>query len=138
MTAGHFMAKAPRPCKVPGCPEHASNVGAYCPDHTRDKERRKRRGTSAAYNTAAWRRIRAAFIAKHGDQCWACSKPATQRDPATVHHIDGNPRNNREANLAVLHRTCHGRLEREVDADRIGPVRRALQRTIDARDRRNA
>lgn len=136
MTRSPYMQQAPRPCKVPACTEYATTTTAYCTEHTRSKEQRKQATTSAAYRRPEYQRARRAILAKHGTQCWACSHPATSSDPATVHHIDGNPYNNRLQNLAILHRTCHARLEREIDANRRGPITRALQRTLDARTHR--
>lgn len=40
-------------------------------------------------------------------QCKSCGLPLTTEDVMEIHHRDGNHRNNRYANLALLHAHCH-------------------------------
>lgn len=42
----------------------------------------------------------------HG-KCAICGKQGTYLDPLLIHHINGNPRDNREVNLILLCKSCH-------------------------------
>ncbi|KWR80342.1 HNH endonuclease [Cupriavidus metallidurans] len=57
--------KAPRPCRRPGCPKHATGASAYCAEHSELKriEFESRRGSSAARGYGGkWQRERAAYL----------------------------------------------------------------------------
>ncbi len=51
-----------------------------------------------------WQKIRAVMLAKH-PLCLVCDGWSEE-----VHHLDGNPRNNEEANLCPLCKPCHSRI----------------------------
>lgn len=55
--------------------------------------------------------IRQYIIAKFGNKCTGCGwceiNPTTGKVPVTLHHLDGNPRNNVEENLTVMCPNCH-------------------------------
>ncbi len=59
--------------------------------------------------------IRRYLIEKYGEQCVRCGwnerHPVTGQVPITVHHVDGNYRNNREENLQLLCPNCHSLTE---------------------------
>ena len=65
-----------------------------------------------------WEEISRAIIRLAGDRCELC--PAKNGElhwktksfvVLTVHHIDGNPKNNRRRNLVALCQRCHLRLD---------------------------
>lgn len=45
------------------------------------------------------------LLVANSHTCCICREP---RQPVEIHHINGNPRDNRSMNLAVLCRNCHG------------------------------
>jgi len=54
------------------------------------------------------------LVAKFDIRCCFCNKkftssdfPNRRVDRVTIHHIDGNHKNNDPSNLALAHRTCH-------------------------------
>ena len=56
------------------------------------------------------------FIRKYNISCYFCGQrftkddlPRKKVDEITIHHIDGNSRNNKKENLAPAHRKCHKR-----------------------------
>lgn len=107
--------KAPRPCKVPRCPNLVHGDRIYCEDHEHLERARKaradaRRGTAAQRGYGAgWQKRRAQFLARH-PVCEECGRPAT-----VAHHIvrkrDGG--SDRDHNLRALCASCHSRLHAE-------------------------
>jgi len=55
--------------------------------------------------------LRRYLFRKFNSKCqrcgWAETNPSTQKIPLTVHHIDGDPSNNKEENLELLCPNCH-------------------------------
>ena len=105
--------KPKRPCSYPQCP--ALTEGLYCEKHEklitahynkygRDPETQKRYG-------ATWRRIRAAYVAKHPlcEKCWAKGMITPVQE---VHHIvplsQGGTHG--DDNLMALCKACHSRI----------------------------
>ena len=96
-----------RPCAEPGCPELTHTT--RCPAHTEPPAQRKQRGlTGQRGSTRQWRKTRARRIAIDNGRCTRC--PNTDR--LHVHHMDGNPANDRTANLITLCEDCHLEAER--------------------------
>lgn len=116
------IRSAPQPCRFPGCPEQAPPGRAYCQPHDVEREQTKRHTTSAAYHRPEYRRARRGMLHRYGPECWVCSSASRP----SIHHLDGNPYNNRYANLAIVCSPCHGRIEREVDLHGDGPTLRRL------------
>ena len=73
-----------------------SNWFAHLRGHS--DRRRPRQGT-----TAEWRAARKLALARDGHRCTTC----WATEPLEVHHIDGDWRNNRLANLVTLCEGCH-------------------------------
>lgn len=78
-----------------------------------DEEKSGRTSTTAEQKRKGypddWNEIATRLKEKHGWKCERCGAP---HDPAagyclTVHHLDGNPSNCEEWNLAVLDQRCH-------------------------------
>jgi len=74
-----------------------------------------------------WEEISAAVVRRAGNRCELC--PAENGKlhwktkafvVLTVHHIDGNPENNRRLNLIALCQRCHLRLEAGMRSSRRG------------------
>jgi hypothetical protein len=55
--------------------------------------------------------VRSYILAKYKSRCTKCGwtgiNPATGKTTVTIHHVDGNPRNNDEYNLTCLCPNCH-------------------------------
>lgn len=103
--------KPKKPCSYPGCPELVESGQSYCEKHRklRQKQYDKKRGTSAQRGyDARWRRIRRMVIAEE-PLCRECKKNGIVKPATDVHHIDGNPMNNRRENLEPLCHECHSR-----------------------------
>ena len=102
--------KPKRPCAHPGCA--ALVDGRYCPAHARQDARdysryRRDPDTNRRYG-AAWRRIRAVYIAAH-PLCEQCETAGRLIPAQEVHHIlplsQGG--DHREENLMSLCSSCH-------------------------------
>lgn len=108
------MPKRPkRPCSYPGCP--ALVDGRYCDAHQRvvDAHYNKHQrdpDTSRRYG-AAWRSIRARYVAEH-PLCEVCQQKGRITPMQEVHHIvalrDGGTHH--PDNLMALCKQCHSRI----------------------------
>ena len=100
--------KPPRPCRYPGCPELTFDRSGYCIQHKRtvakSYERTRETAVKRGY-TRRWRKVREMKLNRDPFCECGCGKPAT-----VVHHINGDPRDNRMANLMSLAHECHSRL----------------------------
>ncbi|MGD7258426.1 HNH endonuclease, partial [Ralstonia pseudosolanacearum] len=68
--------KAPRPCRVPGCPKYAAPGGAYCEEHAvqRHETEVARRGTAASRGYGSkWQRERLEYL-KRNPICVECKR----------------------------------------------------------------
>jgi 5-methylcytosine-specific restriction endonuclease McrA len=69
------------------------------------------KGTGARGSTRAWRRARAAVIERQGKTCKDCRRHEADLKRVglglTVHHEDGDARNNALSNLVALCEDCH-------------------------------
>lgn len=105
--------KPKRPCSYPGCPaltderyceKHQKLVDSHYNKYQRDPDTAKRYG-------AAWKRIRAAYVAKHPfcEQCWKDGKITPVQE---VHHIVPLSRGGTHDpdNLLSLCKICHSRI----------------------------
>lgn len=67
--------------------------------------------SGAIEGEALSRHLRRYLLEQHGERCMQCGwnqrHLITRQVPLTVHHIDGNSRNNREENLLLLCPNCH-------------------------------
>lgn len=66
-------------------------------------------GNSGKYGVS--KRVRRYLFSLHGNKCqecgWGTAHPETDNIPLQTHHIDGDCRNNRFENLALLCPNCH-------------------------------
>ena len=67
---------------------------------------RPARQGASLYDSARWQKLRAIVRARDG-ACVRCGTTAN----LSVHHIDGDWRNNTMSNLVTLCRRCHGRAD---------------------------
>ncbi len=67
---------------------------------------RPARAGATLYDSARWQKLRAQVRARDG----ACTRCGTTTN-LSVHHADGDWRNNDPANLVTLCRRCHGRID---------------------------
>ena len=102
--------KPKRPCSHPGCP--ALVDGRFCQAHARQDARdyaryRRDPDTNKRYG-AAWRRIRAAYIAAH-PLCEECQRAGRLTPAREVHHILPLSQGGTHAieNLMALCTACH-------------------------------
>jgi 5-methylcytosine-specific restriction protein A len=110
--------KPKKPCAHPGCPSLTSN--RYCETHAKlevklyDKYRRNP-VSKKYYGGAAWRKIRAAFLAAN-PLCEVCQGEGRLTPATLAHHksklTDGG--NNDWNNLQALCTECHSRLHAKV------------------------
>ena len=95
-------------CPVSGC-DGLSKKSGRCEKHSKQQrqETASNRGTATArgYDNR-WRKIRKAYIASN-PLCIKCLESGITKAVETVHHIDGNPKNNRDDNLKSLCRKHH-------------------------------
>jgi len=99
------------PCRYPGCPELVEAGQRFCDKHKREVNRQydKKRGTAVQRGyDARWRRIRKMVLAEE-PLCRECLKHGIVKPATDVHHIDGNPKNNKRENLEPLCHECHSR-----------------------------
>ncbi len=70
-------------------------------------ERRPVDAIDRSYGTQAWRKLRAAVIARDQGICQLCGQPGAD----TVHHVVEKRRGGSDdlANLKAIHRGCHNR-----------------------------
>lgn len=97
-----------RPCRHSGCPELVIG-GGYCDKHKRQlqKERDARRGSSSVRGYGShWRKVRQRILQAE-PLCRRCAVQGILEPAEHVHHIDGDPRNNRADNLEPLCARCH-------------------------------
>lgn len=107
------MARALSPCAQPGCP--ALTTATYCESHTERPAQGKSRGlTGERGSTRRWRKTRAKRIAIDGQRCTECGSTELLH----VHHVDGNPADDRMSNLCTLCQGCHEEVERTKGAAR--------------------
>ena len=102
--------KSRRPCGHPGCPALVEAGTRYCPEHRRQYNRR----ANAAHYDRRWRKISAAYLARH-PLCAECQR-AGRLTPATeTHHIMPVDRGgtDAESNLMGLCKSCHSRISME-------------------------
>jgi len=107
------MPRRPKvPCSYPGCHELVeAGQGGRCEKHRRQERQRydNERGTAAQRGyDARWRQIRAIVLAEE-PLCRECSRQGRVMPAKDVHHINGNPRDNRRENLEPLCHECHSR-----------------------------
>jgi 5-methylcytosine-specific restriction endonuclease McrA len=94
-------------CAEPGCPELTPTT--YCPAHTEQPAQRKDRGlTGQRGSTRRWRKTRAKRIAIDSGRCTECGSTEFLH----VHHVDGDPTDDRMSNLRTLCEDCHRAVER--------------------------
>lgn len=102
-----------KPCAEPRCPEVIAE-GKYCakhaPEHKQELQAfaRKKVERLPLYNSAAWKRTRAAKLAQT-PTCERCNRALA----TVVHHVtmarDGPEQHFREDNLEALCVSCHAR-----------------------------
>jgi 5-methylcytosine-specific restriction endonuclease McrA len=78
-----------RPCLVCG----VLTDGSYCPSHRPSRPRGRHNA-----------RLRAGVFAAYGRRCRDCGRSDA---PLEVHHVNGDPTDNRIGNLRPLCRDCH-------------------------------
>jgi 5-methylcytosine-specific restriction enzyme A len=78
--------RAAHVCSYPGCPAIVQGAEHYCPQHKRAYDQQRGTAVERGYGSA-WRRIRAAFLAKH-PLCW-CGQPATDVDHIVAKRAGG-------------------------------------------------
>ena len=103
--------KPPSPCSYPGCPNYAVKNG-YClqcwKEVNKNYEKTRETAVQRGY-TWRWRKIRVAKLRRNPMcECEECRGEKKIAD--MVHHIDGNPKNNRPENLMSMHNSHHNRL----------------------------
>lgn len=97
--------KAPHPCQSPSCPNLVAS-GSYCEEHKRNEDTRassRERGY-----THTWEKVRARKLAQ-SPICEDCLAADVVKPAEMVHHLDGNPRNNRMDNLCSICRDHHAK-----------------------------
>lgn len=115
--------QALRPCAgSPVCPELVPG-GGYCPDHARDRERRRGTSNVRGYDRA-WQTTRALYLATLASShptgvayCEHCGLTEPELEhPLEVDHIDGlgpnGPNGHDPANLQALCKPDHARKTR--------------------------
>jgi 5-methylcytosine-specific restriction endonuclease McrA len=90
----------PKPCLEPGCGK-LTDGGSYCPEHKREGFSRGR--TGARGTTAKWRRLRTKILERDGHRCVYCHTDVALE----VHHVNGDPTDDRETNLETVCKNCH-------------------------------
>lgn len=61
------------------------------------------------------RKLRTKILVQQGFKCLSCAKDVIIHSlPIELHHIDGNPKNNKRENLEVLCEECHGNKHPEI------------------------
>lgn len=73
--------------------------------HRKTKKRLTRKDYSSNWE------IISAKIRQEKPYCEQCGNPKQKNNVLTVHHIDGNPMNNRCYNLSVLCQKCHLKIQ---------------------------
>lgn len=99
-------SRAPHPCAKPGCPNLTNE--RYCTEHAHlNGQADRERGSSSArgYN-AAWQRIRLAALTRD-PVCPLCRMENVIRPSSPVHHVNGNPKDNRRENLIAMCKEHH-------------------------------
>jgi len=110
--------RSAKPCRHPGCPNLIPGGAdrAFCDEHQRDVQQaydaQRGSATERGYG-ATWRKLRKLVLAERP----LCEDPFETHEAAgqvvaaeEVHHLDGNSRNNRPANLQALCKSCHSRV----------------------------
>ncbi len=109
--------KPGRQCRFPGCPAVVSDSSGYCPEHQRQVsvqyERTRETAVKRGYDTR-WNKIRKMVLAA-SPMC-QCEDCKGRRLPADcVHHLNGNPKDNRMENLLAMNGRCHSRMHLSID-----------------------
>jgi 5-methylcytosine-specific restriction enzyme A len=99
---GDMTRGTPHLCGAPYCPNIVDGPGR-CPQHRASGWQSWAGADPGAYDRA-WRKVRDAYIQAH-PACERCGAPAVE-----VHHLNHQPRDNREANLMSVCLDCHRRL----------------------------
>ena len=97
-----------RPCNQMGCPELIRD-GRYCDKHKREtaKQIDDRRGSAASRGYGStWRKIREMML-RDEPLCRRCYQENVIKAADTVHHINGDQRDNRRVNLEPLCKRHH-------------------------------
>lgn len=72
-----------------------------------------------------WRKLRRAILDRDGWRCQRCGRAGALE----AHHVNGNPSDNRPANLAAVCRPCHIELHRPPVAPDVAAWRELIERT---------
>ena len=114
----HKNTKPKRPCKEEKCPEYAVEGYNYCEQHLKQRyneykriyDQKRASASKRGYN-ANWSKVRKMYLNRNPlCECDECKRLNRIRPAKIVHHIDENPRNNKEDNLMAVTRECHNRI----------------------------
>ena len=72
-----------------------------------------------------WALLRRFILDRDGWRCRRCGRPGRLE----VHHVNGNPSDNREANLLTYCRTCHIEVHKPTVAPDVADWRRLVANT---------
>lgn len=112
------MPKRPNKlCNFPSCPEYQTEKG-YCEKHFKivsaKYEKQRETAVKRGY-TSRWHKLRKWKLNKNPlcEICGIRPEGIIVVEADLVHHIDKNPKNNKEENLQSLCRHCHDEIHKE-------------------------
>ena len=106
--------KPKRPCRYPMCPAVIDSKDGYCETHrkqvSKNYEKTRETAVKRGYDTR-WQAVRKMVLRRHSlCQCLSCQNNGQKLIANMVHHLDRDPKNNRESNLLAMNDVCHNKL----------------------------